>query len=66
MNYPSLKNYLNSNTITNYLEFLEDNYGTLDINSQNIDSDYNNYFSIMTIFHVLHHFDNMKNKRNSR
>lgn len=45
--YPSLKQYLNSNTITDYFTFIQDEYGTIDINNENIDSDYNNYFSIM-------------------
>lgn len=45
--YPSLKKYLSNNQITTYLEFLETEYGSNDINDENIHGDFNNYYSIM-------------------
>ena len=45
--YPLNKEYLDSDLIKNYLKLINENYGTSDINSENYDNDFNNYYSIM-------------------
>ena len=45
--YPNLKSYLSSEVISQYLDDIERDYGSVDINQENINNDFNNFYSIM-------------------